>query len=145
MSSKSTDKPRCAGITSSGKRCTHPVSTPGGLCYSHDPTRAQQRKEIASKGGKLSRKGNPIEEVVGLRARLDEILDAVLEGQLTTARGQVAATIIGVSLRSFEVEKRQKEFLELERRLSEVEKMYARRGDPAADDGYSFGGGRWAR
>ncbi len=145
MGSKSTDKLRCAGITSSGKRCTHPVSTLGGLCYSHDPTRAQQRKEIASKGGKLSRKGNPVEEVVGLRARLDEILEDVLEGEITTAKGQVAATIIGVSLRSFEVEKKQKEFLELERRLSEVEKMYARKGDPTDYDGYSFGSGRWAR
>jgi hypothetical protein len=142
VGSKSTYKPRCAGITSSGKRCTHPVSTPGGLCYSHDPTRAQQRKEIASKGGKLSRKGNPVEEVVGLRARLDEILEDVLEGEITTAKGQVAATIIGVSLRSFEVEKKQKEFLELERRLSEVEKMYARKGDPTDSDGYSFGSGR---
>jgi hypothetical protein len=87
----------------------------------------------------------PLFEVVGLRARLDEILEDVLDGEITTAKGQVAATIIGVSLRSFEVEKKQKEFLELERRLSEVEKMYARKGASTDSDGYSFGSGRWAR
>jgi len=115
------------------------------LCYSHDPHRAQQRREIASKGGKLSRKGNPIEEVVGLRARLDEILNDVLEGDLSTARGQVAATIIGVALKSFEVEKKQREFIEIEKRLAEVEKAYARKGNPTDSDSYNFGGGRWAR
>jgi len=47
-------------------------------------------------------------------------------------------------LKSFEVEKRQKEFIEIEKRLAEVEKAYARKGNPI-DDGYNFGSGRWAR
>ena|SRR5215211_4141996 len=136
---------RCSGITSSGTRCERVVSREGELCYSHDPRYKEGRKATASKAGKLSRKSNPIEEVVGLRARLDEILSDVLEGDLSTACGQVAATIIGVALKSFEVEKRQKEFIEIEKRLAEVEKAYARKSNPVDNDGYSFGGGRWAR
>ena len=145
MSDEDRTLPRCSGITANGTRCERVVSYEGELCYSHDPTHKEARRATASKAGKLSRKRNPIEEIVGLRQRLDEILEDVLSGKLTTGKGQVAATIIGTALRSFEVEKKQKEFLELERRLSEVEKMYSRKGDPTDSDSYPFGGGRWAR
>ena len=145
MSGDDRTLPRCSGITANGTRCERVVSREGELCYSHDPTHREARRATASKAGKLSRKGNPIGEIVGLRQRLDEILEDVLSGELTTGKGQVAATIIGTALRSFEVEKKQKEYLELEKRLSEVEKMYARKGEPTDNDGYNFGSGRWVR
>jgi len=88
MSTDDRTLPRCSGITVGGTRCERVVSYEGELCYSHDPTKAEERKATASKAGKLSRKSNPIEEVVGLRARLGEILNDVLEGELSTARGQ---------------------------------------------------------
>ena len=139
------DLPRCSGITSSGTRCERVVSREGELCYSHDPRYKEDRKATASKAGKLSRRSNPIEEVVGLRARLDEILNDVLEGDLSTARGQVAATIIGVALKSFEIEKKQREFIEIEKRLAEVEKVYKQGRSHPEDIDSSFNAGGWLR
>jgi len=132
MSDEDRNLPRCSGITSSGTRCERVVSYEGELCYSHDPTKAEKRKATASKAGKLSRKGNPVEEVVALRARLDEILNDVLEGEISTGIGQVAATIIGTSLRSFEVERKQKEYTELAEKVEELERMYRYRREDTA-------------
>ena len=141
MSDEDRTLQRCSGITANGTRCERVVSHEGELCYSHDPTHKEARRATASKAGKLSRKRNPIEEIVGLRQRLDEILEDVLSGKLTTGTGQVAATIIGTALRSFEVEKKQKEFLELERRLAEVEKIYKQnRGGYDNDSPFNAGG-----
>jgi len=142
---KSKDKPRCSGITSSGKRCSHTVSNPGDLCHSHHPDKAERRREIASQGGRLSRKGNPAEEIVDLRHELRSVANAVKEGKLTTARGAVVAQVLGVLLRTFEQQRKQAEFDDLERRLTEVERMHARKRDtPTSDSAFDVGGG-WVR
>jgi hypothetical protein len=37
-------KPRCAGTTPRGKRCSRPIAANSGYCYSHDPARAAERQ-----------------------------------------------------------------------------------------------------
>src|SRR5215212_1772029 len=117
MSEYDRDLPRCSGIKTDGVRCERVVSSAGELCYSHDPTKAAERKATASKGGKLSRKGNPAEDVVALRERLIGIADDVEASKLPNAKGQVLATVLGVAMRSFEVERKQREHDELRKEV----------------------------
>jgi hypothetical protein len=139
---KGSEKPRCSGITSSGKRCSHTVSNPGDLCHSHHPDKAERRREIASQGGKLSRKGNPAEEIVDLRHELRSVADEVKRGKLTTARGAVVAQVLGVLLRTFEQQRRQAEHDELRK---EVEELKARFATRTLENDSVYGSGYWSR
>jgi len=113
----------------------------------HDPSKAEERRATASKAGKRSRRGATVpEDVIVLRERLLQITEDVLAGRTTTAKGSVAGSLLGVAIRSFEVEKKQREFVELEKRLEAVEKRDRADKDQEHDDnGYPFGSGTWAR
>src|SRR5829696_3996008 len=133
--------PRCSANKADGTPCQAIVKESQQLCHAHDPARADQRRRAASKAGK-SRTGG---EISAIKARLRELAEDVVADKITTAKGSVAAQILGVYLRAVEQERKQREFDDLERRLEAVEKMYSRKGDPTDSDGYSFGGGMWAR
>ena len=148
MFSNDRDLPRCSAIKAGGERCQRIVGKDQQYCYSHDPARSSERRENASKAGAQSHKNSHAADEIGaLRARLREISEGVLAGQLTTARGQTVATILGVLLRSYEVERKLREQDELVKRLEAVERAYDREGgNPISSDDTPFGtGGRWLR
>ena len=135
---------RCQGITAAGKRCEKVVGPSQTHCFSHDPDKASERSALASRAAK-SKHSTPCGEILEVRAKLRSIADGVLERRIPQALGSVASQVLGVYLKTFEQERKQREFDDLERRLEAVEKMYSRKGDPTDSDGYSFGSGRWAR
>jgi hypothetical protein len=102
---------RCAAITRAGGRCKLDA-TSGSYCWSHAPENAAARKGRARRGGKARGAG----EVADIKRRINEVIDAVLEG--SQERGRAAVAIQGFNaLRGV---------LELERRIKEQEEILER-------------------
>jgi hypothetical protein len=113
---------QCAGIKRDGGRCTVVVGPSQTHCYQHDPTRAEERRRNASRGGRS--KGNA--RVRELHRRLEELAKRVISGDLETSRGAVACQLISAQIRLLEAERRfeeadvRAEFEELKRELGAV-------------------------
>ena len=108
---------RCQASKRDGTPCTLPARSDNGMCWAHDPAHAEQRRKAASKAGKTK----PSAELHQIKRQLRNIADEVLEGKITTAKGSVAAQVLGVYLRAVEQERKQRELEELEARLEAVE------------------------
>ena len=108
---------QCKATKRDGSRCSLPAKGENGFCWAHDPANAAQRRKAASKAGKTK----PSAELHQIKRQLRNIADEVLEGKITTAKGSVAAQVLGVYLRAVEQERRQRELEELEARLEAVE------------------------
>lgn len=111
---------RCAGTRKDGTPCSATIFPPQTFCWWHDPAYADKRSANASKAAKS--KGST--ELTALKARLRELLDAVVEGKLEKGRGSVAAQLAGVLIRCVEEERKILETVELEERLSALERSY---------------------
>jgi len=107
--------PRCAGIKRDGGRCAAIVD--GSYCYQHDPARAQERKRNASKAAR----SKPSRELAGIKTRLSDLADDVLEGRQDKGVAAVASQVLNVYLRAVSVELKAKEQLELIERLEALE------------------------
>ena len=110
--------PRCAAQKRDGAQCTTIVKPSQTYCYQHDPARAAERKRNASRAAK----SKPSRELAGIKARLSDLADAVLEGRVNRGVGAVASQILNVYLRAISVETRVKEVQELEERIRALEK-----------------------
>jgi hypothetical protein len=110
---------QCSGITRDGARCTRSVEGPNGLCWLHDPTREQDRRRAASKAGR----SKPSRELQGIKQRLSQLADDVLEGTVDKGRAAVAGQLLNYYLRAVAVETKVREVEELEARVSELEKI----------------------
>jgi hypothetical protein len=76
VSSDNGNPRRCQGITSQGKRCEKIVGPAQTLCFLHDPTRASERSELASKAAK-ARHASPCDEIVEIRQEMKSLADLV--------------------------------------------------------------------
>jgi hypothetical protein len=79
----------CAGITREGRRCTLPADPSSGMCWLHDPARANQRHRHASKAARS--KGN--REVADLKEEIKTVITDVKAGDLD--RNDAAVMIQG--------------------------------------------------
>jgi hypothetical protein len=106
-------------------------------CWSHHPNYEQARRRRASKGGKRGGRGRPQAELSGIKQRLSDLADAVLEERVDKGVGAVASQVLNVYLRAVSVELKAREQAELIERLEALE---------AATSGASQakpGGSRW--
>ena len=108
----------CDAIKQDGGRCERLVSQSQSYCYSHDPNRAEERRQAASKAAKAKNAGS---ELVEIKVHLKEIAEGVIEGTIQTGRGSVVSQIYGVLLRAIEQERKIKELEEFEERLEALE------------------------
>src|SRR5215217_4214808 len=111
---------KCAAITKTGTRCERVVHNGATYCYSHSPDDAERRKAAASKGA-LVKQGS---EIAQIKARLKEIAEGILSGQMDKARGSVTVQAYGVLKGYLELEKKQKEeavLEELQQRMASIE------------------------
>lgn len=111
---------KCDAIKQDCGRCERLVGPSQSYCYSHDPNRAEERRQAASKAAKAKNAGS---ELVEIKAHLKEIAEGVVEGTLQTGRGSVVSQIYGVLLRAIEQERKIKELEELEERLAALEHL----------------------
>ena len=114
---------QCSGIKRDGGRCTAVVNGSSlEYCYQHDPERAEERRRNASRAGKSS----PSRELTGIKRRLSELAQDVLEGSVKRGDGAVVSQILNVYLRALSVELKVREVTELEQRLEELEALMER-------------------
>ena len=101
----------CAGITRSGRRCTLPADPSSGMCWLHDPARADQRRKHASRAARS--KGN--REVADLKGEIKAVIADVKAGELD--RNDAAVMIQGY--------RALKDFIALERQVRETDWLAA--------------------
>jgi hypothetical protein len=112
----------CAGIKRDGTRCTVGVSPGVEWCYNHDPARQAERRRNAARGGKARASG----ELAGIKQRLSDLADDVLEEKVDKGVAAVASQVLNVYLRAVSVELKAREQLELVERLEVLEETLAR-------------------
>jgi hypothetical protein len=123
----------CSGIRADGGRCKAQAMRNSAYCIGHDPDQAEARRRRASKGGKRGGRGRPIAELGGIKHRLSDLADDVLEGHQDKGVAAVASQVLNVYLRAVSVELKAREQTELIERLEALERALGRDG----------GGRRW--
>ena len=88
-------------------------------CYVHDPTRPQERKRNASRGGRTRGNG----ELPDLKKQLKDLATGVLDGTVDRGRAAVANQIFNTLIRTIEQERKQRELEELAERLEALEQV----------------------
>jgi hypothetical protein len=118
--------PRCSHTYADSSQCRRIVSAEQKYCYSHDPSRASERKRNAARGGKAKASG----ELRRVKAHLRTLADMVEEGQMHRADAAVISQIWGTYLRVVSVELKAREQLELVERLEALEEgLEQRKGE----------------
>ena len=118
---------RCAAIKPNGERCKAEAMPDAEWCWSHHPDYEQARRRRASKGGKRGGRGRPQAELAGIKARLSDHADDVLEGRQDKGVAAVASQVLNVYLRAVSVELKAREQMELIERLEELETLLGQR------------------
>jgi len=126
--------PRCAGFKPDNSQCERIVDERSTYCYSHDPTRKEQRQRAASKAGKAKGPGG---ELVMYKGNIKTILDDLLKGSVDKGVASVAFQGFGLLIRSVEVERKIRETEELEVRLAELEEALERQKSDERSYGYA--------
>jgi hypothetical protein len=108
---------RCRGIKRDGEPCSLSANGPDGYCWAHSPRHAEERRRMASRAGK----SKPSQELTGIKQRLWDLADDVLEGRQDKGVAAVASQVLNVLLRAISVEAKLKEQLELVGRLEALE------------------------
>jgi hypothetical protein len=109
---------RCAALKPDGNPCERIVGAAQGYCYSHDESRAGERRANASKAAKSKAHTGELSEV---KAQLRTLADDVVAGNIDKGRASVAAQVLGVFTRVVEVERKIREQDELLERLGALE------------------------
>jgi hypothetical protein len=107
----------CSGITGKGTRCTRSAEGPNGLCWLHDPTRAEARRRAASKAGK----SKPNRELNDVKDRIRAMIDDVQSGAMDRADAAVCGQLYNTLIRCIATELKLKEQEQLIERLEQVE------------------------
>lgn len=112
---------KCSGITRSGERCRGVAIDGSGLCYSHSPNHAEDRRRAASKGGKRGGRGRPQVELSDIKDRLRTMVEDVLAGRMDRADAAVAGQLLNTVIRAVGVELKVREQEEVLARVEELE------------------------
>ncbi len=125
---------RCTAIKKDGSRCSKEAEPGKNRCWSHDPANEDERRRIASRGGKASttvlaeRRGPAAEEIRELKDELRELARDVKEREVPPPIGTALNQIYNTLLRAMDQERRTMETGELEERLAALEARATRRG-----------------
>jgi hypothetical protein len=117
---------KCAAITRAGSRCERIVGAEQSYCFSHDPTRQEERKRNAALGGKA--KAASLGEVSRVKAHLRALADSTLEGETDTRVAAVVTQIWNTYLQALRAEMKAKELEVHEERMEELERLAGLRG-----------------
>ncbi len=113
----------CTATKRNGEPCTLPSTGSSGLCWAHDPANAERRRRGQSKGGK----NKPSRELAGVKQRLSDLADDVLEGRTDKGVAAVASQVLNVYLRAVSVELKARDQEELVERLEALEETLEQR------------------
>jgi hypothetical protein len=125
---------RCIAIKKDGSHCSKEAEPGSTLCWSHDPANEEERRRIASRGGRAStavlaeRRGPVAQEIRELKDELRALARNVKEGEVPPPVGTALNQIYNTLLRAMDQERRIKETGELEARLAKLEERAMRKG-----------------
>jgi hypothetical protein len=126
---------RCIAIKKDGNRCSKETEPGSALCWSHDPANEEERKRIASRGGKAStavlaeRRGPAAQEIRELKDELRSLARDVKEGEVPPPVGTALNQIYNTLLRAMDQERRSRETEDFGERLAALEeRAVLRRG-----------------
>ncbi len=114
---------KCAGKTGAGECCGAIAISGSDYCHAHHPDRAEARRRAASKGGKRGGRGRPQAELAGIKARLSDLAEDVLEGKADKGAAAVAGQLLNTYIRAVGMELKAKEGTELEERIAALEQQ----------------------
>jgi hypothetical protein len=129
---------RCTAIKKDGSRCSKEAEPGKDRCWSHDPANEEERRRIASRGGKAStavlaeRRGPAAQEIRDLKEELRSLARDVKEGEVPPPVGTALNQIYNTLLRAMDQERRTRETGELESRLAALEERAALRREVGA-------------
>ena len=110
----------CAGIKADGGRCKAQAMRGSTWCIGHDPEQAEARQRRASKGGRRGGRGRPSAELVGVKAEIWEVIEAVRSEALERSTGAVVFQGYNTLLKALDTERRIREADELARQVEEL-------------------------
>ena len=113
---------QCRMIKANGERCRGAATGSDGYCWAHDPANAEQRRRTASRAGR----SKPSREIQGIKTRLSDLADEVLEGKVDRGDAAVAGQLLNTVIRAVSVELKVREQAELVERFEELEAALAR-------------------
>jgi hypothetical protein len=130
---------RCRALKKDGSSCTKDAEPGKDLCWSHNPANEEERRRIASRGGRASttvlaeRRGPAAQEIRELKDELRTLARDVMEGEVPPPVGTALNQIYNTLLRAMDQGRRTRETGELEERLAALEERAAlRRGASAS-------------
>jgi hypothetical protein len=109
--------PRCQGFKPNSSLCERIVGASQSYCYSHDPSRAEERRRAASKAAR----SKPNRELQHVKDRLSMLADGVLEGTVDKGKAAVVSQILNTYIRAVSVDLKATEQLEIVARLEALE------------------------
>lgn len=122
---------RCARIKEDGERCRARAMEGSQWCYNHDPSRADERKRHARRGGEKGGNGRPgLPELRQIRREVREVMANTRAGSLDKDRASTILRGYHVLLRAVEAERRYIETDELLTRLEALEEQARERRGP---------------
>ncbi len=92
----------CNSTTKAGEPCQRPAQGQSPYCLGHDPTKAAERRRMASRGGRG--KTNP--ETRAVKKLMDDLTDKVLAGEVEPAVSHAVVALQNIKLRAIEIERR---------------------------------------
>ena len=107
----------CATSTRNGRPCKGLVREGSDYCPAHDPARADARRKAASKAAR----SKPGGEISALKEQLKTLADDVLARRVDPKAGAVVTQIANAYTRLLELEKKYKEYEEIEARIVALE------------------------
>jgi hypothetical protein len=109
----------CRANKRDGSPCTAPATGANGYCWAHDPANSEQRRRIASKGGRGKGGG----ELSDLKKQVKDLAADVLEGKVDRGRAAVANQLYNTLIRAMEQERKIRETEELAERVEALEEV----------------------
>ncbi len=109
----------CRANKRDGSPCTAPATGVNGFCWAHDPANSEERRRIASKGGRGKGGG----EIPDLKKQVKDLVADVLDGKVERGRAAVANQLYNTLIRAIEQERKQRELEELAQRLEALEQV----------------------
>jgi hypothetical protein len=114
----------CLATKRNGEPCTLSATDANGYCWAHSPANAAKRKQIAAKGGRSRR--DPGGELVGVKAEIREVIEAVRSEVLERSTGAVVFQGYNTLLKALDTERRIRETEELAREVEEIREVLER-------------------
>ncbi|HZQ20707.1 MAG TPA: DUF5763 domain-containing protein [Terriglobales bacterium] len=118
---------RCKGLTKAGQPC-RAAAMEGGLCFFHaNPNKAKELGRIGGlKSYRIAKDANDaldLNSAAGIRDSVPQLIEDVRSGTLQAGKAAAVASLLNLQLRAIANSYTEKTLADLDKRLTEMEKM----------------------